>query len=171
MNILFQYDLFFTKVFHVSGHGRLMDPPARNAMWRYGFPNPVNYNDNELYCGGFAGCSLHAIYSSTLLPNISKFSEYSSLAAKRWQMWRLWRSVAHATSTWNWRSVRQWPARSSVFTWASHRDQYWTFCQSSRILWAESLSAHRQCWKGEPGMFWQVTNINIYLETILFNRV
>ncbi|XP_075218163.1 uncharacterized protein LOC142322953 [Lycorma delicatula] len=38
----------------VSGHGRLMDPPARNSMWRFGFPNPVNYNDNELYCGGYA---------------------------------------------------------------------------------------------------------------------
>ncbi|XP_050735572.1 uncharacterized protein LOC127008070 [Eriocheir sinensis] len=37
----------------VMGHGRLMDPPARNAMWRLGYPNPVNYNDNELYCGGF----------------------------------------------------------------------------------------------------------------------
>ncbi|XP_037775664.1 LOW QUALITY PROTEIN: uncharacterized protein LOC119572628, partial [Penaeus monodon] len=37
----------------VRGHGRLMDPPARNAMWRLGYPNPVNYNDNELYCGGF----------------------------------------------------------------------------------------------------------------------
>ncbi|KAH9495247.1 hypothetical protein Btru_016172 [Bulinus truncatus] len=36
----------------VQGHGRLMDPPARNSMWRLGFPNPVNYNDNELYCGG-----------------------------------------------------------------------------------------------------------------------
>lgn len=36
-----------------KGHGRLMDPPARNSMWRFGFPNPVNYNDNELYCGGF----------------------------------------------------------------------------------------------------------------------
>ncbi|KAL5278403.1 hypothetical protein ACFFRR_003188 [Megaselia abdita] len=38
----------------VYGHGRLMDPPARNAMWRFGYPNPVNYNDNELFCGGFA---------------------------------------------------------------------------------------------------------------------
>jgi len=38
----------------ISGHGMLTDPPARNAMWRYGFPNPVNYNDNELYCGGFS---------------------------------------------------------------------------------------------------------------------
>lgn len=36
----------------VDGHGRLMDPPARNSMWRLGFNNPVNYNDNELYCGG-----------------------------------------------------------------------------------------------------------------------
>lgn len=32
-----------------------MNPPARNAMWRFGFPNPVNYNDNELFCGGYAG--------------------------------------------------------------------------------------------------------------------
>ncbi len=39
----------------VMGHGRLMEPPARNAMWRFGFPNPINYNDNEVYCGGFGG--------------------------------------------------------------------------------------------------------------------
>lgn len=32
-----------------------MDPPARNSMWRFGYPNPVNYNDNELFCGGYAG--------------------------------------------------------------------------------------------------------------------
>ncbi|XP_035908651.1 uncharacterized protein LOC118510647 [Anopheles stephensi] len=38
----------------VRGHGRMMEPPARNAMWRFGFPNPVNYNDNELFCGGYA---------------------------------------------------------------------------------------------------------------------
>lgn len=38
----------------VFGHGRLMEPPARNAMWRFGFPNSVNYNDNELFCGGYA---------------------------------------------------------------------------------------------------------------------
>lgn len=41
-----------------EGHGRLMDPPARNSMWRFGFPNPVNYNDNELFCGGYAGKKL-----------------------------------------------------------------------------------------------------------------
>ena len=60
-------------VISVSGHGFLFDPPARNAMWRwevesqshyiywlapvcprFGYTNPVNYNDNELYCGGFS---------------------------------------------------------------------------------------------------------------------
>ena len=38
----------------VFGHGRLLDPPSRNYMWRVGFRNPDNYNDNELNCEGFA---------------------------------------------------------------------------------------------------------------------
>lgn len=46
------YSLFAWMVDMVFSHGRLMDPPARNSMWRFGFNNPVNYNDNELYCGG-----------------------------------------------------------------------------------------------------------------------
>lgn len=49
------------QVAQVKGHGRLMDPPARNSMWRFGFPNPVNYNDNELFCGGYAGLSIGQI--------------------------------------------------------------------------------------------------------------
>lgn len=40
---------------YVDCHGRLMEPPARNSMWRFGYPNPVDYNDNELYCGGYSG--------------------------------------------------------------------------------------------------------------------
>ena len=36
----------------IEGHGRLVDPPSRSSMWRYGFKNPPNYNDNQLYCGG-----------------------------------------------------------------------------------------------------------------------
>lgn len=77
--------LLLVLIHHVKSHGRLMEPPARNAMWRFGFPNPVNYNDNgtyfsptlhftffrkgfyennfnklfflitELFCGGYAG--------------------------------------------------------------------------------------------------------------------
>jgi hypothetical protein len=38
----------------VNGHGRLIEPPSRASMWRYGFDAPANYNDHELYCGGFS---------------------------------------------------------------------------------------------------------------------
>ncbi|KAK3084053.1 hypothetical protein FSP39_007381 [Pinctada imbricata] len=37
----------------VNGHGYLMDPPSRSSMWRYGFHTPANYDDNQLFCGGF----------------------------------------------------------------------------------------------------------------------
>lgn len=37
----------------VLGHGRLIEPPSRASMWRYGFKTPHNYNDHELYCGGY----------------------------------------------------------------------------------------------------------------------
>ncbi|PVD28138.1 hypothetical protein C0Q70_10723 [Pomacea canaliculata] len=36
----------------VDGHGRLIDPPARGSAWRFGFNTPINYNDNEMSCGG-----------------------------------------------------------------------------------------------------------------------
>lgn len=35
------------------GHGRMVEPAARNAMWRYKYKNPRNYNDMGLNCGGF----------------------------------------------------------------------------------------------------------------------
>lgn len=37
-----------------DGHGRLIEPPSRSSMWRYGFDTPPDYNDHELYCGGFS---------------------------------------------------------------------------------------------------------------------
>jgi Lytic polysaccharide mono-oxygenase, cellulose-degrading len=36
-----------------NGHGRLIEPPSRASAWRYGFSTPPNYNDHELYCGGY----------------------------------------------------------------------------------------------------------------------
>lgn len=42
----------FTSAVH--GHGRLIEPPSRATAWRYGFSLPANYNDHELYCGGFS---------------------------------------------------------------------------------------------------------------------
>ncbi|XP_012248143.2 uncharacterized protein LOC100746949 isoform X1 [Bombus impatiens] len=48
--------LFFASVLvvrQVSAHGRLIEPPSRASMWRYGFDTPHDYNDHECYCGGF----------------------------------------------------------------------------------------------------------------------
>lgn len=38
----------------VNGHGRMIEPPSRASAWRYGFSTPPNYNDHELFCGGFS---------------------------------------------------------------------------------------------------------------------
>ena len=40
----------------VLGHGRLMEPPSRSSMWRLGYNTAHNYQDNELFCGGFQVC-------------------------------------------------------------------------------------------------------------------
>lgn len=44
----------------VHGHGMVLEPPNRSSMWRYGFPTPLNYQDNENFCGGFH--TQHEIY-------------------------------------------------------------------------------------------------------------
>lgn len=36
----------------VWSHGRMIEPPARNAMWRFDFDTPTNFEDSELFCGG-----------------------------------------------------------------------------------------------------------------------
>nr|XP_023020670.1 uncharacterized protein LOC111509205 [Leptinotarsa decemlineata]XP_023020671.1 uncharacterized protein LOC111509205 [Leptinotarsa decemlineata]XP_023020673.1 uncharacterized protein LOC111509205 [Leptinotarsa decemlineata]XP_023020674.1 uncharacterized protein LOC111509205 [Leptinotarsa decemlineata] len=42
-----------TLLSQIDGHGRLIEPPSRSSAWRYGFNTPHNYNDHELFCGGF----------------------------------------------------------------------------------------------------------------------
>ena len=37
---------------YVQGHGRLLQPPSRASMWRFGFDNPRDDTDNEGNCGG-----------------------------------------------------------------------------------------------------------------------
>ncbi|BFZ00768.1 hypothetical protein BsWGS_03807 [Bradybaena similaris] len=44
--------LLLTLLPPVEGHARLWDPPGRSTMWRRGFQTPVNFQDNELFCGG-----------------------------------------------------------------------------------------------------------------------
>ena len=36
----------------VKGQGRMLLPPSRASMWRFGYDTPVNHNDNVLNCGG-----------------------------------------------------------------------------------------------------------------------
>ncbi|KAH8359862.1 hypothetical protein KR093_009247, partial [Drosophila rubida] len=50
---LFFYFFFTSFNFNVEAHGRLIEPPSRASAWRYGFQTPPDYNDHELYCGGF----------------------------------------------------------------------------------------------------------------------
>ena len=52
MGILSAAFLLASIVGLANGHGYMVSPPARNSMWRYGFPNPPNYTDNQLFCGG-----------------------------------------------------------------------------------------------------------------------
>ncbi|XP_012945886.1 uncharacterized protein LOC106013787 [Aplysia californica] len=36
-----------------ASHGRLYEPPGRSTMWRRGYDTEENYDDNQLFCGGF----------------------------------------------------------------------------------------------------------------------
>ena len=36
-----------------EGHGYMVDPPGRASMWRENWDTPINYGDNQLFCGGF----------------------------------------------------------------------------------------------------------------------
>jgi len=48
----------------VSGHGRLVEPPSRASMWRYGYPTKPDFYDNQMWCGGYQvfNHSLHSIH-------------------------------------------------------------------------------------------------------------
>jgi len=47
----------------VSAHGRLIEPPSRASMWRYGFDTPHDYND---HAGNGNGTKGNAASAATL---------------------------------------------------------------------------------------------------------
>jgi len=53
-------------IMETYGHGRLLEPPARNTLWRFGFKAPPNYNDNELFCGGIGVSKLSHPFTANL---------------------------------------------------------------------------------------------------------
>lgn len=52
MNLLVGSILLLFLIGLTEQHGRMIEPPARNAMWRVGFNTTPNYEDSELFCGG-----------------------------------------------------------------------------------------------------------------------
>ena len=48
-----------SQIGHVTSHGRLIQPAQRSSAWRFGYNNPKNYNDNELFCGGFGVSNIY----------------------------------------------------------------------------------------------------------------
>lgn len=54
-------------VAQAAAHGRFIEPPSRASAWRFGFDTPVNWDDNELNCGGI-GVSI-----STKFPELIEF--------------------------------------------------------------------------------------------------
>ncbi|ESO89724.1 hypothetical protein LOTGIDRAFT_96362, partial [Lottia gigantea] len=51
--LIFQFLLLGLCVEYIESHAKLCKPASRSYMWREGYDTPVNYNDNELNCGGF----------------------------------------------------------------------------------------------------------------------
>ena len=52
--ILLAIQIFTFNFGLVKAHGRMIDPPQRGSMWRFGFDVPSNYNDMSNYCGGIS---------------------------------------------------------------------------------------------------------------------
>lgn len=48
----------------VYSHGMVLDPVARGSRWRYAPGAPENFEDNELFCGGFTVSELFPFFQS-----------------------------------------------------------------------------------------------------------
>ena len=53
MRLLLIALFLFIELIEINCHGRLMVPPSRSSAWREDSRFPINYTDNEMYCGGF----------------------------------------------------------------------------------------------------------------------
>ena len=69
MKLVIVLSIFLVLVDYTSGHARLIQPPSRSSMWRFGFKNPADYNDNQGFCGGIKVCWLR---TSTIKNNRAK---------------------------------------------------------------------------------------------------
>lgn len=38
---------------YVAGHGMVMNPVSRQSRWRFNSSAPINWDDDQVYCGSF----------------------------------------------------------------------------------------------------------------------
>ncbi|OQR76717.1 hypothetical protein BIW11_07600, partial [Tropilaelaps mercedesae] len=50
--LTFLLTVFCLCVIRVSAYGRLLEPPSRGSLWRFGYDAPVNKEDDRNDCGG-----------------------------------------------------------------------------------------------------------------------
>lgn len=58
--------LLVYRIDYSLGHGRLMEPAARNTLWRLNFASPPYFDDTELFCGGIKVSELFEPFESTI---------------------------------------------------------------------------------------------------------
>lgn len=47
----------------VESYGRLLEPPSRGSLWRFGYDAPVDENDDQNDCGGADVRNTHLVHA------------------------------------------------------------------------------------------------------------
>ena len=122
MNLLALFTIVAATLEGVLGHGYLIYPPQRSSLWRVNTDAPANYDDNALFCGGFAvsiifNYSLIVIVKRLLLDLKNVFkknlgsvwrSESRTVRRVRW-----WMELTTSSTSWRRRTIRKGNHRSN----------------------------------------------------------
>lgn len=54
VNCIILLEIFLLHFNEIFGHGMLLNPVSRGSRWRYDSKAPTNFDDNQLYCGGYS---------------------------------------------------------------------------------------------------------------------
>lgn len=76
---------------YVSSHGMVMNPVCRQSRWRFNSSAPVDWDDDQLYCGSFGVRHAQLLLLFFYLVKLTKFNIADSLECKWWKMRFLWR--------------------------------------------------------------------------------
>ncbi|XP_046584440.1 uncharacterized protein LOC124291499 [Haliotis rubra] len=68
MSLLFAV-VCYILVAMVTARGRMVDPPNRSSLWRYGYQLPINRNDSDLTCGANLTLFLGGYFEFSVCPH------------------------------------------------------------------------------------------------------